>query len=98
MSWREIEQQYEALVTAATEDAWRLLMAQPWAVWLYYVPSSGTAWGQLVPVLDETEPPAGAMLATSERIPSHRERTYVRAWIRERSQRLPILPPERESA
>lgn len=89
---REWEREFERIVSEATEEAHQLMMRQPWeAVYLYYVASDLEHGGSLIPVPQGRQPPPRAELAFAERLPANTDWTGLRAFIRERVGRLPIL-------
>lgn len=86
------ERKFEEMVTQAARGAFPLLCVG--AVYLYYIPSSPTHYGQLVPVLDGQDEPSGAELATPERIPRNANHAGIHAFIHDVARYLEILPSD----
>jgi hypothetical protein len=73
------------------ERAWRNNHAGS-PLYLYYRPSVGARGGTVAAAPDLPGP--DWCLSTGERIPWNTDCTQLRAWVRDRLGRLPILPAE----
>jgi hypothetical protein len=73
------------------ERAWRNNHAGS-PLYLYYRPSVGGREGAVAAASDLPGP--NWRLSTGERIPWNMERLQLRTWVRDRLERLPILPAE----
>lgn len=83
---------YEAVVDAATAEAWGSLWASPCdSVYLYYVASLPGAPGRMLALREGTPIPEGAELATSERLSPAFTREQLRRRVWELGRWLPIL-------
>lgn len=92
--WQDVERRIEEMAAAATDEAHRMMMSgrAPDGVYLYVVPSTATAWGRLLPLTYADPVPPRAELVLQHRLPENKDRTGLRAFIRERIRRLPLLP------
>ena len=82
------------MVSDVTDEAHRLMMSgqAPDGVFLYFVPSTATEWGRLFPLRYDDPVPPRAELVWQQRLPQNKDRAGLRAFIRERIGRLPLLP------
>ena len=91
--WDAVERRIEQMVSDVTDEAHRLVMSGvPDGVYLYVVPSTATEWGQLVALPYAVAPPTRAELVLQQRLPQNKDRTGLRAFIRAKIGRLPLLP------
>lgn len=89
--------QWEAIKAAFVTAAHRALMDaytrdgdySPW--YAYVKPSAAGTWGELLPVKEADDPPAGFELVSAERIPPFAPHEIAR-WFERLSGRLPVYP------
>lgn len=74
-----------AQVAAAVDDVWKRWAAEGSA-------SAQYLWFKRGGLCISPEQPDGYVLGDNERVPSHRERPAVYAWVLVRARRLPCLP------
>lgn len=88
--------EYDRRVTAAFDDAWGRLMANPaQRLSLYYKPSGEYDYGELRFFADGEEVPDGFQWAPIERhgaFPSHLDKSAALAAVQASCRRLPMLP------
>lgn len=82
------EKWYEAKISEATDQAWRLVMNQRIVgpVHFYF------KQGELIATMDKPALGEGWEIVTPEACPTNREKHQVRAWLWALGRMLPILP------
>jgi hypothetical protein len=84
--------EYQRILTAWADETHRRLYHDPRRLYAYLVPSTATAYGQIVTVADGETPPAGAVLMDPEPISGFKTRPQLGAWIKALADWRPMYP------